>query len=206
MEKIDHVDFVRAISIIGILLCHYFIYGTLDCVGMLGRFLAGTFNIVFFCLSALLFGLRWKRTGKTPFPLRRFMSKRIVRLASSYWPCLILVFAGFMIFGVKFGLKEVILNTFFLAWFSKMPGVGHFWFVTMIIFCYFSFVILSKYHIFRKLYVEGYFAALIFICCLIEYGMDRMKLPGFMIGVLLITGYVFINASKILFIAAKRKL
>ena len=76
-------------------------------------------------------------------------------MASSYWPCLILVFAGFMISGVKFGIKDVILNTFFMAWFCKMPGGGHFWFVTMIVFCYLSFILLSKYQILRNLYSGG---------------------------------------------------
>lgn len=151
----DYVDFVRAISIICIFLCHYFMYGRLEGVGMLGRFMAGTFNIVFFCISALLFGLSWERKGKASFPLRAFMTKRIVRLASSYWPCLALVFVGFVIVGVKFGLKEVLLNTFFLAWFCKMPGVGHLWFVTMIVFCYLSFVMLSKYQIINKLFGGG---------------------------------------------------
>lgn len=112
-----------------------------------------------------------------------------------------------MISGVKFGIKDVILNTFFLAWFCKMPGVGHFWFVTMIVFCYLSFILLSKYQILRNLYsCGGYLIALIFICCTIEYGMDRMKLPGLMIGVLLITGFVFVNASGILTVAEKNKL
>ena len=48
--------------------------------------------------------------------------------------------------------------------------------------------------------------ALIFICCTIEYGMDRMKLPGLMIGVFLITGFVFVNASRILTVTEKNKL
>ena len=45
--------------------------------------------------------------------------------------------------------------------------------------------------------------ALIIASCLIEYGMDRMKLPGLLFGVLLITGYVFYNANKILKIAER---
>ena len=151
-KRMDYVDFVRAISIIGIFMCHYFMYGKIDGVGILVRFMAGTFNIVFFCISALLFGLSWERRGCKPFVFGEFMKKLVVRLASSYWPCLALVFVGFLIVGEQIGAKDVILNTFFLAWFSKMPGVGHFWFVTMIVFCYLSFVMLSKYQIVNKLY------------------------------------------------------
>ena len=36
--------------------------------------------------------------------------------------------------------------------------------------------------------------------------MDRMKLPGLMIGVFLITGFVFVNASRILTVTEKNKL
>lgn len=201
----EYVDFARAISIVGIFLCHYFMFSNMHGAGQFGRFLGGTFNIVFFCISALLFGLSWERKGRMPFHFGDFMKKRLIRLASSYWPCLALVFAGFMIVGEPFGLKEVLMNTFFLSWFCKMPGVGHFWFITMIVFCYLSFVMLSKCQFLRKLNGGGYFTSVVIICCILEYGMDRMRLPGLMIGVLLITGYVFLNASKILSIARKKR-
>lgn len=196
--RIQSIDFVRAVSIIGIFMCHYFMYGNIAGVSHLGRFLAGTFNIVFFCISALLFGLSWSKSNKQPFKSIPFLKKRMARLAASYWPWLTVVFVLFYLLEVPFTVKQMIMNYGFMAWFSKLPGVPHFWFVTMITFCYVSFILASKCMNISKLFRGGYLLALVICSVIMEYTMDRMKLPGMMIGVLLIVNFVFCHADKII--------
>ena len=96
----------------------------------------------------------------------------------------------------SFTLKNVIMNFAFLSWFDKMPGVGHFWFVTMIMICYVSFVIITHVRKPSLLNGGGKFL-LLMIAVLIQYLMDLSGLPGFMITILFITDIVFIDAPHV---------
>lgn len=69
MNKIVSFDYIRAISIILIVLCHC-CFG-INGMSFLGGFLGSTFNVVFLVLSAFLLGLSWEnkqfKEYKIPF-------------------------------------------------------------------------------------------------------------------------------------------
>jgi peptidoglycan/LPS O-acetylase OafA/YrhL len=48
------LDYIRVVAILMIVICHYCLFSSLD--SGVGRFLAGVGNMVFFMLSALLYG------------------------------------------------------------------------------------------------------------------------------------------------------
>lgn len=86
-------DFARAIAIIGIVLCHFFLFGGAgNSCTPLGRYLALVFNVVFFMLSALLYGIKWEKQGFVSFKAYSFLFSRFIKLASVLYPYLIVIF------------------------------------------------------------------------------------------------------------------
>lgn len=114
----------------------------------LGAYLGGIFNCLFFSMSAILFGEKISKT-KNKIKLIPFMQPRLYKLAASLWPMLIIALILFLICNIPFSIEAALMNFCFLGWFAKLPGLGHLWFVTMIIICYILFVGLAN---FRKKY------------------------------------------------------
>lgn len=88
-NRIHAFDYIRAISIIGIVICHCcFAFSTTDWIG---RYLANSFNFIFLILSAFLLGMSWEKKGFPQYNIN-FVSHRIKRLAIVYYPFLIIMF------------------------------------------------------------------------------------------------------------------
>lgn len=141
MNKIISLDYIRAISILGIVLCHC-CYGITG-LSFLGKFLASTFNVVFITLSAFLLGLSYEKNGNKRYD-RNFIIHRISKLSYSYYPFIILMFAFLLYTSHNMSIRNAVSHFLFLAWFDKLPGFGHLWYVTLIIMCYFAIYIVSK--------------------------------------------------------------
>ena len=62
-KRINALDYVRVVAILMILLCHYFLFSDLN-TGI-GRYLGGTGTMVFFLLSAFLYGLKYEIDSQT---------------------------------------------------------------------------------------------------------------------------------------------
>lgn len=136
------LDYIRVIAIMSIVVCHFLIFCT-DDVGI-GRLLAGGGNILFFLLSALLYGRKWEKNrykSISPFP---FMKRRFLKLGASLWPFLICLLILYVLVGVEFSAVIAALNFLFLGAFAKLPDNGHLWFLTVMMMCYASFVLLSR--------------------------------------------------------------
>ena len=143
MKRSLEFDGIRAVAILFIMLCHI-------CFGMgwsaAGRFFGGTFNTVFFLLSAILLGLnigKYKLWGGRS-SIFQFLFKRVMRLLCSLWHFLIVFIVVSYFAGIDFSLVSFTANMLMLGWFSKLPGLGHLWFVTMILACYMSFAIIGR--------------------------------------------------------------
>ena len=139
-------DWIRTIAILGIISSHFFMFGGGgDSYEWFGRYLAGVFNIVFICLSAVLYGNKWRESGSKSFTLLAFLSKRWVMIASSLYPYLCIVIIIFLIFSIPINMISFVSNFLCIGWFSKLQYNGHLWFVTMIIICYVSIVFVSRF-------------------------------------------------------------
>lgn len=195
-------EFVRAIGVIAIFLCHYLqSYDPLLQIPHLGggnlfisRYLGSTFNIVFITISAILFGLKYEKENYKGFEFKNFMYKRTTKIASSLYPFLISMFIIYWLVDVKFNIKDVLMNFAFLSWFDKQPAIGHLWFITMIMACYTMFVILSK----KRYHVNSYIWIIIFILCIsANYFAETQKLPaGYSLLYLATSCFLFLNASR----------
>lgn len=182
-------DGIRAIAILGIVGCHM-CYG-LEGMSWLGVYLGGTFNCVFFSLSALLLGEKML-TGVKSVP---FMKRRILKLVASLWPMLLAVITLFNIADIPFSMKSALMNFCLLGWFDKLPGFGHLWFVTMIVLCYIFFVGLG----YVKRPINGWWSlpafAVATLCACITW---QHGLPGYLFLILFYCGMLFFYGKLLL--------
>jgi len=138
------LDHVRVVAVFMILLCHYFLFSSLN--SGIGRYLAGTGNMVFFLVSALLYGLKYPVGGQT-MDYKRFVVKRITKIGASVWPFLLILVTLYLVFGVGFSWFDVGLNFVFLGYLGQLPGNEHLWFLTVLMACYAEIMLLRRLNI-----------------------------------------------------------
>lgn len=141
MKRLVSFDYIRSISIIGIILCHC-CYGVSG-MSFLGHFLGGTFNVVFLTLSAFLLGFAWERKQCKAYDIH-FLKHRIIKLTYTYYPFLIFMFIFLTFTEYNVNMKDWLMHILYLPWFDKLPGFGHLWFITLIVLCYITVYLLSK--------------------------------------------------------------
>ena len=154
MKRLISFDFIRSISIIGIILCHC-CYG-ISGMSFQGHFLGGTFNVVFLTLSAFLLGLAWERKQCKSYNIQ-FLKHRIIKLTYTYYPFLILMFILLAFTEYDVNMKDWLMHFLYLPWFDKLPGFGHLWFITLIVLCYITVYLFSKlpYYMLANIKIGG---------------------------------------------------
>lgn len=194
MGKIVSFDYIRAISIICIILCHC-CYGITG-MNFMGQFLGNTFNIIFLALSAFLIGLSWQKNSYPKYGFS-FITKRLWKLAKTYYPFIIMMFAFLAYTGYSTSIKDWGMYLLFLPWFDKIPGFGHLWFITMIMFCYFAIFTITRLPkvVVKKCKTGG---ILLLIAIASQMIIGKIGLPNYILIYLILYIYVFINAEKIL--------
>ena len=140
-NRINALDYVRVVAITMILMCHYFLFSELN--NGISRYFAGTGNMLFFLVSAVLFGYKY-RIEKQDFRGIAFIKKRTMRLGASVWPFLLISVVLYLVFKIPFSWVNVGLNFLFLGYFGRLPGNGHLWFLTVLMACYLELVLLMK--------------------------------------------------------------
>lgn len=202
-NRIHAFDYIRAISIIGIVICHCcFAFSTTDWIG---RYLANSFNFIFLILSAFLLGMSWEKKGFPQYNIN-FVSHRIKRLAIVYYPFLITMFTFLSLVHYSYTIKDIIIHITFLQWFKKIDGFGHLWFLTMIVICYIFMYIsiyINKYNwgkeLIRLLFQSRY-TLIIFlpVILLLQFIAYKFNLPGQIFLYLFLYLVFFMNALNIL--------
>lgn len=98
----------------------------------------------------------------------------------------------FYLAGIEFSLTSFAANMLMVGWFSKLPGLGHLWFVTMIMACYVTFAIIGyKPEVFKKPAIWAVF------CLPLHIVVAQMGLPGYFFLILLYCSLAFLYAQKI---------
>ena len=142
MKRIIAFDYIRVISITGIVLCH-FLYNYDSCRSLAG-WLGNTFNTVFITISAFLMGFKWEKGNRQALKFS-FLTDRIKKLSYTYYPFLLLMFLFILLVEQHTPtIKEILLHFGFSPVFQRIPNWGHLWFVSMIILCYSGIYIYSK--------------------------------------------------------------
>lgn len=106
---------------------------------------------------------------------------------------MLIVFAVvFYLTGIEFSLASFAANMLMVGWFSKLPGLGHLWFVTMIMACYVTFAIIGyKPEAFKKPVLWVAF------CLPLHIIVSHMGLPGYFFLILLYCCLTFLYAQEI---------
>lgn len=195
MNRIISFDYLRAIAIIGIVVCH-FCFNFKE-MAWLGHWCGNTFNALFLMMSGLLLGMAWNKKGRPGYGLG-FLEHRFVRLAKVYYPFLVMMFAFcYTVGGYHIGIKDVVMHLLYLPWFDKVDGFGHLWFMTMIAICYLAVVPVSRL---KTLNGEGDFwkyGLLIAVSILLQVVVSSKGLPGYMFTYLVLFMIMFDKASTI---------
>lgn len=131
--KIDSLNILRAVSIVGIIIGH-------GCLQMnyepFGRFCGYLFVQIFFLMSAYLLGIKY---GSKPIDLP-FLLKRWKRLSAVYYPFLIIVIVTLLLLGENVTLKNVVTHFTYTNYFLQdtLWGVpfGGLWYISMMMLCY----------------------------------------------------------------------
>lgn len=121
------ISLIRIIATIGIVACHIF--------QEYGSELANWFNVnvqVFLFMSGFLYG------NKTIENKILWIKNRLIRILVPYYMFLILAIIIYMIFGsnlISFSNTFTNILCLQLFW-DGIPGLGHLWFIPLILFCY----------------------------------------------------------------------
>lgn len=195
-SRIREYDYIRVISLFGILICH-------SCLDLsqstiwIGRFLGTTFNFLFLVLSAFIFGQLWNNNNRSPYNLK-FVSKRIVKLSRSYYPYLVFLFFFLYITQSNITYHQIITHIFYLSWFDKIKGFGHLWFMTMIVLCYCGCYIVTKRAIASILYNRVISLVLVIGGIGADYYLSKFNLPGYLFSYLVGYLLIFFNANELI--------
>lgn len=203
-NRIIEFDYIRIISLIGILLCHSLL-GSFEYTWV-GRYLGLTFNFLFLILSAFLLGLSWENKGKPKYRFE-FLSKRIVRLSKSYYPYLAILFLFLYIAQDYHSMRNIISHILYLPWFDKIDGFGHLWFMTMIVLCYAGCFCISRINLNLNTLNRLNMSILIFVGGgYLDYLTTEHNLPGYIFPYLIGYVLIFYNAKPIIIMVRKIRL
>ena len=203
MKRINAFDYLRAIAIIGIVVCH-FCYNFSE-TNWLGGWCGGTFNALFLTMSGLLLGMAWNKKGRLVYGLD-FLKHRFVRLSKVYYPFLVLMFTFCLaVGGYHIGIKDVAMHLAYLPWFDKLDGFGHLWFMTMIAFCYLTVVPVSRMKILNGGGNFWKYGLLIVVAVLLQTVVSSKGLPGYMFTYLALFVIMFDKAPEIVEWCGKRQ-
>ena len=196
VNRVVSFDVIRAIAIVGIVVAHQLLSKDGLFPIALGRWLGSTFSAVFLALSALLLGRAWHGKGR-PVYGGRFLLHRFSRLVIPYWLFLTVFLMVAYATGHVFPVKDIALNYALLGWLAKIPGIGHFWFITMISICYVSIVLISR--LFLVDWGRRFFPAMLTVGCAGLYALlVHYRLPAYMAVILLYYCLLFVYADRIL--------
>lgn len=117
-ERIVAFDYLRALAITGILLCHF--CHNYNSISFLGHYFGGVFVTLFIAMSGMLFGIVWNNNSRMEYDMS-FLKQRFFKLSVTYYPFLILMFAFlYFVDDYHFNVKNVLSHVCYLAWFDKL--------------------------------------------------------------------------------------
>ena len=158
-KRIIAFDCLRAFAISLVLICHLGQSFGVPLFGIAG----GVANCIFFILSGLCLGVDWHKHGCIVYDWE-FLRKRMVRL---YIPFLCFLIPYLLVLWANdvTGWGVMCLNILMFSWFAPLPGAGHLWFVTGMLFQYVLLFCVTRFYFRTK--IRGLALALIIlIICL----------------------------------------
>ncbi len=138
------LNIIRVIAMTGIVADHYFQASGNPILVNTGLQWGGVFLMVFFALSAYLFGMKWVKGDYEGFEAMNFMEKRCLRIYIPLWLTLPMVVAMEYLILHSINLKTILFNIVGLGWAKPFGIGGHLWYITLMMFLYLVFVVFSR--------------------------------------------------------------
>lgn len=190
----NSLEYLRFAAIVLIVCCHFLPHYFGSHLTVLGCF----GNATFFALSGILLGNAWFRSGTPAFGVN-FLTKRIWKILPSYYLFITFWFLFLYLNEHYFSIRSLLLYYSFLPWFNKLNGVGHLWFITMIVLCYFAFAALTQLNaIGRGLILRSrrfILPATVLFCLVIQYFMQQRHFPDYFAAILFGIPLLFLYAD-----------
>lgn len=197
-ERIVAFDYLRALAITVILLCHF--CHNYNSISFLGHYFGGVFVTLFIAMSGMLFGIVWNNNSRMEYDMS-FLKQRFFKLSVTYYPFLILMFAFlYFVDDYHFNVKNVLSHVCYLAWFDKLPNFGHLYYMTMIAICYVALYILTKIPLFNTInkYRLKTFAIIGLGVLLVDYVLESRNIPGYIFVWLWLYLFCFVYSCRIM--------
>ena len=114
-ERIVAFDYLRALAITGILLCHF--CHNYNSISFLGHYFGGVFVTLFIAMSGMLFGIVWNNNSRMEYDMS-FLKQRFFKLSVKYVSFLFFIsFEIYLMFELvsegRYSLMRIIDNPFF---------------------------------------------------------------------------------------------
>ena len=157
------LNIIRVIAMTGIIADHYFQASGVPILVSTGLQMGGVFLMVFFALSAYLFGMKWVKSGHEGFGIISFLKKRCLRIYIPLWLTLPVVVAVEFLIRQSIDVKTIVFNIVGLGWAKPFTTGGHLWYITLMMFLYFVFVVFSRLRLDKcrlRYWLVGYVALL----------------------------------------------
>ena len=100
--------------------------------------------MVFFALSAYLFGTKRAKGGYKRFEVKSFLQKRFLRIYLPLWLILTIVIGIEYLIQHSLDLKTILFNVVGLGWERPLGIAGHLWYITLMMFLYIVYLVFSR--------------------------------------------------------------
>lgn len=146
------LDILRLIAMSGVLLDHYLCRFGNVLLTKFCLYLGGVSVCLFLCLTAFIYGMKWRHNDRMHFDVGRFFKSRFQRIVIPLWIVILLAFLLDCITSQSVDYVAYLYNIVGLGWFRQINVGGHLWYITILFLLYvalllFSFVRLDRLHI-----------------------------------------------------------
>lgn len=139
------LDIVRFIAMSGVLFDHYLCRFGNDVLTKFCLYLGGVSVCLFLCLTAYIYGLKWKNDSYRHFDFGSFFKSRFVRIVVPLWIVILFAFVFDYITSQQVDFLAYLYNIFGLGWFRQVNSGGHLWYITILYILY-AAILLFSFH------------------------------------------------------------
>lgn len=145
-DRITNLDILRVMAMLMVVVDHYLQKFGNEVCSQLGFFLGGSGICIFLALSAYLYGLKWRKSGKIRFELKHFLLNRFSRILLPMWLVLLFIIPLDHSITHSLDIVTLVLNFLGLGWFRPLASAGHLWYITMQCILYVFIYIISSFN------------------------------------------------------------
>lgn len=143
MKHNYNLDWIRVLAMVAILFDHYISSLGNNWLNNIGLQVGVGGVTLFFAISVLLFGYKWRKEDFKPFVPFVFLKRRCVRIFIPLWILILITIPLEYLLTGRLELQTITFNAVGLGWVRPFGISGHLWYITMLMMLYLCFVVIS---------------------------------------------------------------